>query len=402
MEKFFSLRDFNLKNKRVALRIDLNLPYNPETNELSENARLMEHVKTIKKLREVGAKIVLLAHQGRKGKEDFISLEKHANLLKKYIREIKFIKFGESFDHIEKMKESEVVLLDNVRFYEDETSDKSIEEYANSKLVKELAPLVDYFILDAFSVAHRCHASVVGFSILKPCIAGPVFEKELRNLVEFSKKIKSSKSCFILGGAKPKEPIKLMESWIEKNCVFLTTGILSLLFLIAKSYDLGYTKEFLEKKGYLDYLDKVKELFNKFENKIYLPIDLAIERNGERVEISLSELPVNEQILDIGNKTVEEYKKIILDSEFICMKGPAGVYEKSNFEVGTRKLFELLGKNSLLGGGNTTDALEKLGFNFERFGYVSLGGGAFVEFLTGKELPGIKALKISFEKFKLK
>jgi phosphoglycerate kinase len=398
--EFFSLKDFNLKNKTVVIRADLNIPYNSKTGKLSENTRLREHVKTIKKLQELGAKIILLAHQGRKGKDDFISLEKHINLLEKYLEKTKFIKFGESLNQIKGLNEGEVILLDNVRFYEDETEDKSIEEHSNSKLIKDLVSLIDYFILDAFSVAHRCHASVVGFATLKPCIVGPVFERELKNLIEFSKKLKNSKSCFILGGAKPKEPLNLMESWIENDAIFLTTGVLCLLFLIAKNYRLGYTEEFLENKGYLKYLDKTKKLLNKFENKIKSPIDLAVNKDGKRVEISLDDLPTNEQILDIGIKTVDHYKKEILNSDFVCLKGPAGVYETKNFELGTKNIFELLEKNSLVGGGNTTDALEKLGIDFNQLGYVSLGGGAFVEFLTGKELPGIKALKISFEKFK--
>jgi len=401
MDNLFSWKDFDLKDKTVALRVDLNLPYDKEKDELSENARLREHIKTIKMLQDSGAKIVVLAHQGRKGEEDFISLEKHASLLEKYLGEIKFIKFGESLDYIKEMKEKEVVLLDNVRFYEDEIAEKSIEEHANSELIRRLTPFVDYFILDGFSVAHRCHASVVGFATLKPSLAGPVFERELKNLEEWKEKFETSKSCFILGGAKPKEPIKLMESWIEKNCVFLATGVLSLLFLIANGYKLEYTEEFLERKGYLKYLEKVKELL-KYRDKIYLPVDLAIEKNGERVEISLSKLPVDEQILDIGSETAQKYKEEISNSDFVCMKGPAGVYEKKNFEFGTRKLFEILGKNSLIGGGNTVDALEKFGIDFGKFGYVSLGGGAFVEFLVGKELPGIKALRISFEKFKSK
>ncbi|HIE35254.1 MAG TPA: phosphoglycerate kinase, partial [Campylobacterales bacterium] len=205
-----------------------------------------------------------------------------------------------------------------------------------------------------------------------------VFEKELKNLEEFKEKLENSKVCFILGGAKLKEPIKLMENCIEKNCIFLTTGILSLLFLIAKGYRLGYTKDYLEKEGYLEFIEKVRRLLNKFGNKIYLPDDLAIERNEKRVEIFLSELPVDEQILDIGETTINKYREIIKNFDVICVKGPAGIYEKQNFEIGTKKIFESLGKNTLVGGGNTIDALKKLGIDFNKFGYVSLSGGAFV------------------------
>lgn len=403
MKEFFRFGDFDLENKTVALRVDLNLPYNPETGNLSETPRLYKHLETIRSLMKKGAKTVLLAHQGRKGDEDFISLEKHARLLEKHLgSEVKFLPFGENFEVIKELKKGELLVLDNTRFYDDEKFDKTIEEHSDSELPKKLAPYIDYFILDGFSVSHRGHASVVGFANLKPCIAGPVFETEIKNLEIFSEKLKNSKPCFILGGAKPTEPLKLMEHWIEKDITVLTTGIISLLFLIAKGYDLGYTKKFLEEKGYLKYMDIIESLSENFSKKIKIPVDLAIEENGNRVEISIEDLPTEKQILDIGEKTISEYRKIISESEIICMKGTAGMYENKNFEFGTKKLFEFLeyNKNSLLGGGNTTDALEKFKIPFDKFGYVSLGGGAFAGFLTGKKLPGIEALELSFQKFK--
>ncbi len=416
MKQFFSLTDFNLKNKTVAVRVDLNLPYNPETGELTENSRLWKHAETIKELVNKKAKIIVLAHQGRKGKSDFISLEKHAELLEKNLdKKIEFLKYGEGFDEIKKLEFGEVLLLDNVRFYDDEIKDKSIEEHANSRLPKKLAPFIDYFVLDAFSVAHRSQASVVGFAVLKPCIAGPVFELELEKLEEFKEKIKSSKTTFILGGAKPEEPLELIENFVGSRSEILTTGVISLLFLTAEGYNLGKTEEFLREKDYLDNLKRINEMHSK--DKIKVPVDLAVERHTrpsgasflqskkegvKRVEISLNELPVEERILDIGKKTLENYEKIISGSDVVCMKGPAGVYENKNFESGTKKLFEILKKHkcTLLGGGNTIDALEKFKIPFNNFGYVSLGGGAFVEFLIGKNLPGIKALKLSFTRFK--
>ena len=401
MEEYFRLEDFNLKDKTITVRADLNLPYNPETEELSENPRLYKHVETIKKLQEFRAKIVVLAHQGRKGKSDFISLEKHAELLKKYLGNVKFIKFGESFDYIEKIREGEVVLLDNVRFYEDETADKSIEEHANSELVKKLSPLIDYFILDAFSVAHRCHASVVGFATLKPSLPGPVFETEQTELKKFLKEVETSKNnIFILGGAKLEEPLEIIDNFLDKEVKILTTGVLSLLFLISRGYKLGEaTENFLKEKGYLNFLTKIEKLKNN--EKIITPPDVAVERDGNRIEISAENLPTKERILDIGPKTIEFYREIIKNSTNVFMKGPAGIYERKNFEYGTKKLFEILKNfNSVLAGGNTMDALIKLKIPFDRFNYVSLGGGAAIKYLTGKELPGIKALKQSFEKFK--
>lgn len=404
MESFFSFQDFNLKNKTLAVRVDLNLPYNPETGELSENSRLYKHIETIKKLQKERTKIILLAHQGRKGKPDFISLEKHSKLLEKHIDgKIKFLKFGSDFEEIKKLKEGEILLLDNVRFYDDETEKKNIEEHAKSSLPKELTPYIDYFILDAFSVSHRCHASVVGFAGLKPCIAGPVFETELRELNKFLREINASKNnVFILGGAKPEEPLEIINKFLDKNIKILTTGVLSLLFLIARGYKLGEPSEnFLKEEGYLDFLPETKKSLEKNREKIFLPLDVAIEKSGNRVEVSVEDLPLTKRILDIGSKTIEMYRKIVKNSTNVFMKGPAGVYENKNALFGTKSLFEILEHtNSVLAGGNTVDALSKLKIPFDRFNYVSLGGGAATEYLVGKELPGLKALELSFEKFK--
>ncbi|MCK4428754.1 MAG: phosphoglycerate kinase [Candidatus Aenigmarchaeota archaeon] len=400
MNTFFSLNDFNLENKTVAVRVDLNLPYNIETEELAENSRLWKHAETIKELSDKKAKVVVFTHQSRKGKPDFISLEKHAKLLEKTLgQSVKFLPHESNFDEIKELKMGDVLLLDNTRFYDDETEKKTMGEHADSSLVKKLSPYLDYFILDSFSVSHRGHASVVGFANLKPCIAGPVFELEAKKLREFKEKIKNSKTAFILGGAKPEEPLELIEYFLNGNAKFLTAGVVSLLFLMGENYNLGKTEEFLKNKGYLDCIQKIREMKSE---KIKNPVDLGIEKDGKRVEISLDELPANEGILDIGEKTTENYEKIISESDIVCMKGTAGVYENSNAEFGTKKLFDILKKHkcTLLGGGNTIDALEKFKIPFSDFTYVSLGGGAFVEFLIGKEMPGLKALEMNFEKFK--
>ncbi len=403
MGEFFRVKDFNLKDKTVAIRIDMNLPYNPETGELSENPRLYKHVETIRKLQKERAKIILLSHQGRKGEPDFISLEKHSKLLEKHLnREIKFLKFSSDFEVIKKLKEREILVLDNSRFYRDEKDKKRVEEHAESSLPKKLSPYIDYFVLDAFSIAHRCHASVVGFAGSKPCIAGPVFELELKELEKFLNKINFSKNdVFILGGAKPKEPLDLITHLLSKNVEkILTTGVLSLLFLIAKGYKLGETSEnFLKEKGYLDFLPEIKKTLEKNRVEIVVPLDVAVEREKNRVEVPVEDLPVKERILDIGSKTIGLYREEIRNSTNVFMKGPAGVYENKNGLFGTKSIFEILEHtNSVLAGGNTVDALSKLNIPFDRFNYVSLGGGAATEYLLGKELPGLKSLELSFDR----
>jgi len=404
MANLFGFNDFDFKGKTVGLRADLNLPYDARSKTLSEAPRLRDHVKTIQELTKRGAKVVVMAHQGRKGDEDFITLEKHAKILEKFLGQpVRFISLDSNFGEIKNMNPGEVALLDNVRIFDDETTKKSIEEHQKSTLTKKLGPLLDYFVLDAFSVAHRAHASVVGFCLQIPCIQGPVFSKEHEFLQRFLKEISFSKNdVFVLGGAKPDEPINMLERLYGKGIEkVLTAGVISMLLLKARGYNLGKSEEFLKEKGYLEYMDKISKFTG--EKEIYTPIDFAIEKLGKRVEIDIKTLPVQDQILDIGQKTIEEYRKIILDANVVCMKGPAGVYEKKEFSLGTQKLFEAIADSeciSLIGGGNSTDAMELLKVPTEFFTYVSLSGGAFVEFLTGVELPGIKALELSAGKFR--
>ncbi|MGC9310452.1 MAG: phosphoglycerate kinase [Candidatus Aenigmatarchaeota archaeon] len=399
MNRILKFQDFDFKGKTVALRVDLNLPYDPKAKKLSEGPRLSGHLGTIKALSKAGAKIVILAHQGRKGNPDFIPLRLHARLLEKKLgKKVRFLKFGASLEAVKKMKPCEIILLDNVRFYEDEIAKKTISEHSKSALPESLGPLIDCFVLDAFSVAHRSHASVVGFCGRVPCIAGPVFLKEYEFLTEFLEKIRFSENdIFILGGAKPDEPINLLERLYKKGIEkILTTGVISLLLLKARGYDLGKTEEFLEKKGYLAYMKKMAK-FAK-ESDILAPIDLAVERNGKRAEIGLNDLPAAESILDIGKKTIEIYGRQIRHANIICMKGPAGMYEKKDFAYGTKSLFEEIVRSesvSLIGGGNSTDAMKALKIPPEAFTYVSLSGGAFVEFLSGVKLPGVEAFNMN-------
>jgi len=403
MEKILRFENFNYNNKTVAIRVDLNAPYDPKTQTISETPRLVDHAKTILELVNQGAKTIILAHQGRKGDEDFITLEMHADLLSKRLKkEVKFVKIDSDFSDIKNMMPGEVILLDNVRIFDDETKELTPEEHSKSALPSKLAPLIDYFILDAFSIAHRGHASVVGFCTTKPCIAGPIFLREYDFLQRFMKEIRlSDNDVFVLGGAKPDEPLNLMERLFGKGVEkIITTGVISLMLLKARGYNLGKTEDFLQEKGYLKYMDKISKF--AAEKEIYTPLDFAVERNGKRVEIDIKELPVDDRLLDIGAKTVEVYRKIIHEANVVCMKGPAGVYEKKAFAFGTQKLFEAIADSeciSLIGGGNSTDAMQLLQIPPEFYTYVSLSGGAFVEFLTGVELPGIKALEISAKNF---
>ena len=406
MKEFFVIDDFNLKNKTVAIRVDLNSDL--INGKIEKNERFEAHAKGIRELIEIGAKTIIIAHQSRKGEPDFVSLDQHAKILSEEVGyEIKFVNdvIGErSKKEIENLNFGEALLLDNVRFLDDEDIEKSIEEHENSKLVKFLKNYIDYYILDAFSVSHRSHSSIIGFARVKPMIAGRAMEREIESTKEALKPL--GINVWLIGGAKIDDVIPILEYMfsnkpesIEK---VLCGGLLANLFLLAKGYEIGKrTKEILEKKGLLKLLDKAKELLKNYYKEIELPIDVAIEENGKRKEVEIEKIPKDAIILDIGSQTIEKYKEILRNARSVIIKGPMGMFENEGFEKGTKELLEFISKSdiySLVGGGDTSVAIKK--FGIRNFNHVSVGGGALLTFLSGKKMPGIEALKISYNIFK--
>jgi phosphoglycerate kinase len=388
----------NLLGKTVFVRIDVNCPVGKNLK-IEKSERISAHAKTIRELSKKGAKVVILAHQGRKGDYDCISLKQHSILLSKEAKlKIKFVDdiIGQKAKSaISSLKNGEVLLLENVRFLDDETIYKTIEENASALIVKELSPYCDYFILDAFSVAHRPHASVVGF-YQKEVLAGPVIKQELDAL----NKLKNPKkpAVFIFGGAKPEDSIEILEHLLTKGKISyaLTCGVLGELFILASGKELGATIEYFKEKGVLNYLSSAKELLLMFGKKILFPKDVAIEVNKKRQEIPISALPCEHMIIDIGSKTISQYIKKISSAKTIMINGPAGIYEQKTAEKGTKALLDAISHSkgfSVIGGGHTISALAKFKISKKKIGYVSLSGKAFIEFLSGKELPGVKILE---------
>ncbi|HEX68667.1 MAG TPA: phosphoglycerate kinase [Candidatus Bathyarchaeota archaeon] len=402
MPKFLTLDDFDVKDKTVLVRVDFNSPVDPETKKVLSDARIRAHGETtIKELAEKGAKVVILAHQGRPGEPDFISLEQHAQILGSILgRPVKFVDdvCGEKAQKaIKELKSGEILVLDNVRKFPGERKKASPEEHSKSELVMNLAPLADLFVNDAFAAAHRAHASIVGFTVLLPSAAGRIMERELKAL---SRVLESpEKPCvFILGGAKADDSLQISKYVLDNNIAdyVLTGGITGHLFLAAKGYDLGKPNmELLEKKELMGLIPGIKELMEKYPGKIETPVDLAIEVEGKRKEITIEELPTEYPIYDIGTKTIERYGQIISNAKSIVFSGPPGVYEKEEFVKGTRGLFEAIANSSafsLVGGGHSVAAVHSLGLA-DKMGYISTAGGALIEFLMGKELPGVAALE---------
>ena len=402
MPKFLTLDDVPVAGKTVLVRVDLNSPIDVETKKILDDTRIRMHGSTtIKELVQKGAKVVVLAHQGRPGEPDFIPLKQHAEILGKVLdKSVKYVDdvFGEKAQKaIKELQNGEVLVLENVRTFANERKKGTPEEHAKTEMVRNLAPLADLFVNDAFAAAHRAHVSIVGFTAVLPSVAGRIMEKELKSLGRVLES--PEKPCvFILGGAKGDDALEISRHVLDNNIAdyVLTGGVAGHLFLVAKGFNLGKPNmNFLERKQLLGFVSGIKELMEKYPYEIKVPIDVAVKVNGKRKEISVDELPTNYSIFDIGAKTVENYAKIIRDAKSIVISGPMGVYENSEFIYGTKGIFGEVANSqafSLAGGGHTVAALQELGLS-NKISYISTAGGALIEFLMGKKLPGVVALE---------
>ncbi len=402
MAKYLTLDDVKVKDKVVLVRVDFNSPVDPESKKVLDDARIRAHGETtIKELVEKGAKVVILAHQGRKGDSDFIPLKQHAEILSKILgKPVKYVDdvFGEKAkDAIKNLKSGEILVLENVRTFAAETKEGTPEEHAKTELVKNLAPLANLFVNDAFAAAHRAHVSMVGFTAVLQSAAGRIMERELKSLSRILEN--PEKPCvFILGGAKADDSLEISRYVLNNRIAdyILTGGVVGQVFLVARGFDIGKPNvDFLEKKELTSLVPGINELVQKFPDEIKTPKDLALDVNGKREEISVGELPANHPTFDVGAKTVEDYVKVIRDAKSIVVSGPMGVFENSEFIFGTKSIFEAIANSkafSLAGGGHTIAALQEFGLS-NKISYVSTAGGALIEFLMGKKLPGVVALE---------
>jgi len=401
-KSFLALDDFDLKGKTVIVRVDVNSPVDAATRTITDDSRLREHAVTLDRLSKAGAKVAVLAHQGRKGEPDFIPLKAHAEtfsrLLGRPVRYVDDIFGGKARRAIKGLKEGEVLLLENVRFWPEETKEKSPEEHAQSPLVKNLAPLADLFVNDAFAAAHRAHASMVGFTAVLPSAAGLVMERELNALKRVHES--AEKPCvYVLGGAKADDAVEVTSTVLGKGIAdaILVCGVIGQLFLRGRGLDLGVPNDaLLKEKGYDRYVAAASKLLDRFGEKIQVPLDVAVKSSkGSREEMLVEELPSPHPIEDIGSETIESFSKVLRRARTIVINGPAGVYEDPGFEAGTKAIFEASvqsGAFVLIGGGHTVAAAERFGFA-DKVSYVSTAGGAFIEFLIKGTLPAVEALK---------
>ena len=407
MKDFHTLEDFNFKDKTVLLRVDINCPLNKETLEIINDARIRRVIPTVRELMGKRAKVVILAHQSRKGKWDFIPLEQHAKRLARNLNsQVKYVNdvMGDDAKKaIKDLQPGEVLLLGNVRELDSETAKLDMFGHSEGELVNALAPLIDYYVCDAFGAAHRSQCSLVGFPIKVPSASGRLMAKEIFALKAIFDEPRRP-SVFILGGAKFGDASEMIDHVLGTKMAdtVMLVGLAGNAFLLARGIELGdASTEILREELTPENLQAAKDIMAKYGQRVLLPTDVAIERDGKRVSVLVGDLPVKEAALDIGDASIEKFRKVILSSKTSFMSGPAGVYEKEGFGIGTRGLMDAMIESrgqSVIGGGHTVGAADTFDLT-DRFSYVSTGGGALETFLLGQPLPVIDALKYSFEKY---
>ncbi len=410
MAKYKTLDDFQVKDKVVLVRVDFNSEIDPTTKKVNSDVRIRAHAEsTIKELAEKGARTVILAHQGRKGDPDYTPLKEHAKILQGILKcPVKYVDdvFGDKAKAaIKALEGGEVLVLENVRSWELETKSKTPDEASKTELVQNLAPLADLFVNDAFAAAHRGHVSMVGFTAVLPSAAGRIMERELKSLSRALEKPEHP-CVYVMGGAKADDALEISKYVLDSGIAdyVLVGGVTSQLFLAAKGVDLGKkTMDFLAKKELTQFMPGIKALLAKYPDKIVLPEDVALEVDGKRKEILVTKLPTEHSIFDIGKKTVAKFSELINKAKSIVVSGPMGVYENKEFNYGTKGVFTAIADCkafSLAGGGNTIAAIQEYGLT-KKIGYISTAGGALIEFLMGKKLPGVVALETAVNKKKI-
>ncbi len=407
MGAYNTLGDLNFKGKRVLLRVDINCPMDKKTLNIINDVRIRAVVPTIRELLGKKAKLVVLAHQSRKGKWDFTDLSQHAVLLSKNLNTpVKYVDDvlgDEAKKAIEALQDGEILLLGNVRAIDSESKSLPMEEHAQGEIVKALAPLFDLYVCDAFGAAHRSQCSLVGFEDVLPSASGRLMAKEMYALETIFNNPRRP-SVFILGGAKFGDVPHMIDRVLSSNTAdtVIVVGLAGNAFLMARGVDIGEASKVpLQDELTEENFKKAQDVMAKYGQRIILPSDVAVEKDGKRVSVSIGDMATAGAALDIGDESIEKFRKVLEVSKTSFMSGPAGMFEKDGFELGTKAIMTAMVDSkglSVLGGGHTSAAAERFDLA-DAMSYVSTGGGALETFLLKDPLPVIVALEHSKSKF---
>ena len=403
-----TLDELDVKGKTVLCRVDINQPVDRATGTLKSINRIRACVPTVRELSDKGAKLVLMAHQGSDIEyKNFYTTKPHAAVLTELLgREVKWIDDvcgPAAREAIRSLKEGEILLLDNVRFVSEEQTlfemklHLTHEQQAKTLLVEKLAPLGDVYVCDAFAAAHRDQPSLCGFEQVLPSAMGRLFEQEYCTVSQVMEE--PVRPCvFVLGGAKISDAFLMMQTVLSRGVAdkILTGGLVGNIFLTALGENIGQgSVDFILKSNYGEYIDRARELYAQYGEKILLPKDLAWVENGERREAKLGSVPADIASVDIGSETAAAYREEILAAGTVFVNGPMGVFEKAESELGTKTVWQAIADtkgHTVLGGGDSITATEKYKLT-EQMDYICTGGGALIRFLSGEELPVVKALR---------
>lgn len=413
--KMRSLQGLDLAGKKVLLRPDINSPVDPVTKKIVNDSRIVKTVPVIRELLDKGAAVAIIAHQGDTlDYQNLVDLQQHADRLTELmgtkVEYIDDVCGPAAIERVKALKPGEVVILGNLRYLTEEVStfEKDVkltaEEYTHTWEVRKLAPLFDFYVNEAFAAAHRNSPSMVAFQELLPTAAGPLLFKEYEALYSVLHGAKKP-AVFVLGGAKISDAYGMMRPVLENGTAdaILTSGVTGLVMLYANGVNIGEkTIQFLKNKDLLGFVDESKEYLKTYGDKIYMPLDVAIEENGQRVEIDIADMPKDTLYPDVGAKTAAAYREILSKAGTIFANGPAGVYENPMFEFGTKSIWQAIADSpaySVIGGGDTISSATKF-IDLKKISYVCTGGGAMVRFMSGKKMPLIAAMEKAYERDK--
>ena len=413
----YTMDEFDVKGKTVLCRVDMNQPVDRATDTLKSVQRITACAPTVKELSDKGAKVVLLAHQGSDIEyKNFYCTRPHAKVLTELLgREVKWIEDvcgPTARAAIQAMKDGEIILLDNVRFCSEEQTLFEMklqlphEQQAKTQVVEKLAPLADLYVCDAFAAAHRDQPTLCGFEQVLPSAMGRLFEREYCVVSELME-APEHPCTFVLGGSKISDAFMMMETVMGSGAAdkVLTGGLVGQILLASQGVEIGSgTLGFIEKSGYGEFIEKAKGIYEKYADRIVLPVDLAQVVDGARAEAKVGEIPADFDAMDIGSETAKRYREIILQSKTVFANGPVGVFEKPESELGTKVLFTAMAETqgyTVVGGGDSVTAAKQYGVT-DQLGYICTGGGALIRFLTGEELPVVKALRHAAKAFPVK
>ena len=411
MANVLTLDNINVDGKTVLVRVDINSPLDPSTRAFLDDTRIRAILPTINRLSK--AKTVLIAHQSRPGKNDFTSTLGHARelgrLLGRTIKWVQDIHGEKAMKAIEAMNDGDILMLNNIRMDPEEAGSKGDSlALSETSLVQDLASVADVFVNDAFACAHRNSPSIVGFAHHLPCVAGELMAHEIRQL-DVALESPARPCIAVLGGIKVDDSIEVALNMLNNSIadeVWLTGGVANLAIHLS-GHDIGDGNvEFLQnelKDAWGPTIDSEKSLLATYADRIVLPVDVAANVEGNRIDLKIEELPIHAPLFDLGLQSIRALSTRIKEAGTVILNGPAGVFELPDFALGTIEMLSACAETkgyALMGGGHTATLVSQRGMS-DKMGHVSTGGGACLDYIAGRTLPGIHALELSAQRYQL-